>query len=102
MYHELRHWQYQTRLRLVDKLDAVRYSLPPLPADDAHPPAGSMSTSTQTQSRDERKKQRERDKARRAREAGRLVDELERGQVMGDFASKLVDEIERAQKAFAK
>ncbi|GAA5833554.1 hypothetical protein JCM9279_001557 [Rhodotorula babjevae] len=101
VYHELKHWSYQTRQRLVDKLDAVRHSLPALADDDA-PRAGASSTATATASRDERKKQRERDKARRAREAGRLVEELERRQVMGDFASKLVDEIERAQKAFAK
>lgn len=49
-----------------------------------------------------RREERRRERARRAKEAGRLVEELERRQVMGDFATRLVDEIESAQKAFAK
>ncbi|GAA6051017.1 hypothetical protein JCM3770_005457 [Rhodotorula araucariae] len=84
VYHQLKHWAYDTRQRLLDKLADRRRAVEP-----ARRAPG--------MSRDERRRER----ARRRDEAGRLVEVLERDLVMGSFASKLVDEIEKAQTAFA-
>lgn len=93
VYSQLKHWAFETRLRLVDKLSPLRRELGPVLHHAARDDVDAGTS---------RREERRRERARRAKEAGRLVEELERRQVMGDFATRLVDEIESAQKAFAK
>ncbi|BGP40316.1 hypothetical protein JCM10449v2_004277 [Rhodotorula kratochvilovae] len=88
VYHQLRHWAYETRLRLLDKLAGLRRAVEP-------------EKDTRGMSREEQRRERKRVGRERAEEAGRLIEVLEKGQVMGNFASKLVDEIEKARDGFA-
>ncbi|GJN90682.1 hypothetical protein Rhopal_003694-T1 [Rhodotorula paludigena] len=89
VYHELRHWPYTTKQRLLGKLAPHRRNV-----------AGAKFR--EGMSKRERQAERDRARQRRVVEAARLVEIMEKQKVMSDFANMLLGEIERATKAFAK